>query len=277
MKIEVVETLKGATEDRRLVVFGGDGMLCRPDISRFPVGSAWVLALNGPGSKAGVEGGWALSICGEYWLEVKGREVIGNFDDDLDQHTVQAVPLADFAARLANRLAAAPRTVERFEADVHSGTVFSRGFGGRFTLVLVPLQHGWLLQVHEAGRSEDLSRLTPPLHSVPNPREIEGWHFRNADNSGPNEAGENNLNVPGAVRRFVFSPEVGLSIDGPSSGRQVTPADLETIGAFGQGRLEILENRLAVMEPGGRASFEWIRFSVVLSYPSSSEPQSQDR
>lgn len=265
LNVEIVETFKGTVAGGRITVFGGDGMLCRPEVSRFPVGSEWVFALNSPGSKPGVEGGWALSICGTHWLEVRGTHVIGNLDDDLDETTVQRVTLSDFRGKLAGALAGLPRTVTRFEGEVSVGQRFSRGFGGRFELVLVPSPCGWLLEVREGGREEDLARLTPPFHFVPNPREIEGWHFRNADNTGPNEPGEKNVNAPGAVRRFIFSPEVGSTVGVPPAA--ITEADIERVAAFGLGRLEILDYRLTDLEPGAQAAFEWLRFSVAISYP----------
>lgn len=43
-------------------------------------------------------------------------------------------------------------------------------------LRLVPGQQGWFLEVTQKGREmEDLSRLTPPWHFVPNARELKGW------------------------------------------------------------------------------------------------------
>ena len=37
-----------------------------------------------------------------------------------------------------------------------------------------------------------------------NHKYIVGWHFRNFDNSGPNEVGPKNVNAPGKVREFYF-------------------------------------------------------------------------
>jgi hypothetical protein len=62
---------------------------------------------------------------------------------------------------------------------------------GGWILSLVPGREGWF-QISVKGREqEDLSRLTPPWHFVPNPREIEGWHFRNDRNTGPNDGSVN--------------------------------------------------------------------------------------
>jgi hypothetical protein len=143
--------------------------------------------------------------------------------------------------------------------------------GLRFGLAPRPL--GWEIVVGEKGREENLARLTPPLHFAPNPREIEGWHFRNADNTGPNEAGDKNVNAPGDVREFIFSPAVGATIDGPNAGRAPTPDEIEAIRSWGRGTLTILDYRLADLDAGKTARFEWMRFSVTLSWPAGANPQ----
>lgn len=77
------------------------------------------------------------------------------------------------------------RRSERVQGDVLKGRPISKSTRGGWILKLVPVEQGWLLQVTTKGRqTEDLSRLTPPWHFVPNAREIEGWHFRNEDNTG---------------------------------------------------------------------------------------------
>lgn len=71
--------------------------------------------------------------------------------------------------------------------------------------------------------------MTPPLRG-PNATDIQGSHFRNADNTGPNR-GE--LNLPGKVRRFIFSPEVpDLWVE---RDRWPTPEDIQRVAAFGRG------------------------------------------
>ena len=57
--------------------------------------------------------------------------------------------------------------------------------------------------------------MTPPWHFVPNAREIEGWHFRNGDNTAPNDASVNALQE---LREFIFSPAVGRGIEYNGSG-----------------------------------------------------------
>lgn len=72
-------------------IWGDNGKLCRPDITEFPVGSKWVLAVNKitdipaggfnpntPNISYGREGDYYLSQCGAYWLAVHDDFVTGN-------------------------------------------------------------------------------------------------------------------------------------------------------------------------------------------------------
>lgn len=161
----------------------------------------------------------------------------------------------------------APRIHTTLKGEVSGGKAFERAFGNEFLFRLQPFPHGWLVVVIDKRGTEDISRLTPPFHFVPNPREIEGWHFRNVDNSGPNTPGEKNVNAPGTVREFIFSPEVGRTIGEPEAKRNPTPDEIETVRRWGHGELRILDYRLRDLEPGKRASFEWMRFEVDLSWP----------
>jgi len=96
MDVLVLETLKGGLLDSGLRIQMGDGLHCRPDTGGFPVGSEWIFAVNGPGSKPGE--GLALSICGEYWLRVQGSEVIGSINGRQDE--ANHMPLEELKERL---------------------------------------------------------------------------------------------------------------------------------------------------------------------------------
>jgi len=199
MDVLALETLTGGLLDTGLVVQMGDGMHCRPTLDSFPPGSEWILALNGPGSKPGT--GWALSHCGEYWLGVKNNDVVGSFDGV--QNQVKRMPWREFKSRFLY-----PRFSDKISGHITAGERFHRPFGSRFEFILEPTLTGWEIVIREYGRSENLSRLTPPLHFTPNPREIEGWHLSDkpSDCSSRPYAGERGPDNP---RRFIFSPEVG--------------------------------------------------------------------
>lgn len=251
MDVLVLETLKGGLLDSGMVVQMGDGMHCRPTLDGFPPGSSWILALNGPGAKPGKD--LALSHCGEYWLRVENGEVVGSIDGTQSQ--VKRMALGELKRKIRY-----PHFQTRFKGHADQGKRFSRPVGSGFSFLLEPTADGWEIHIREVNRDENLARFTPPLHFVPNPREIEGWHFA-ADPakcaSHPYQA----ESAPGNSREFIFSPEVGKSIDGPNAARSVTANEIEDIRRFGRGVLTIEKFQL---EPGasGCPRLEWINFSV---------------
>ena len=268
MDVQVAEVLHGDIVPGVIRVWLDNGALCRPSVSQFPVDTEWVIALNGPGSKVQPEERYAISVCGQYWVQVKGDQVIGNLDDAGNQNAQQAIGWAMFHGRLRDRLASDSPQEITFTGEVRAGERFEKPFGGRFRFILEPIPAGWTIVVREEGRDEDLSRLTPPFHGTPNPRDIEGWHFRNADNTGPNEPGPKNVNAPGVVRKFIFSPDVGKTIDGSSAGRSPTPEEIEAVRRFGSGTLRIVDYRVSNLKPGREARFEWMKFGVRIMWMS---------
>ena len=152
--------------------------------------------------------------------------------------------------------------------EVRAGEAFERRFGPGFVFRLEPTPLGWLITVRENGRDDDLTRLTPPLHFVPNPRELEGWHFRNAANTGPNEG---DVNAPGKTRAFIFSPEVGRTIAGPAATTSPTSVEIEAVRAAGSGTLWIEDYRFDRIDSGQpRAGFAWLCFTVALAWAGAS-------
>src|SRR5207245_1593682 len=147
----------------------------------------------------------------------------------------------------APRCAAEPgRKAEQLGGGVLKGNAFTLPTAGGWILELVPIEEGWFLQVTVRGREEeDLSRLTPPWHGVPNPRMIEGWHFRNEDNTGPNDG---SVNAPGELREFIFSPDVGRSIE--YNGSATSSEDVAKVQSFGRGWLHLDQFRLTPMRKG---------------------------
>ncbi len=253
MDVHVLEILYGGLLDSGMSIQMGDGMHCRPPMDGFPPGTEWILAINGPGSKPG--NGLALSHCGQYWLKVENGDVIGSIDGD--QNEVQRMPLGEFRNRFFY-----PKFDERFTGRVESGKRFSKTFAGRFEFVLEPMPEGWEIVVKELGRNENLSRLTPPLHFAPNPREIEGWHLSDKPADCASRPYQTGL-IPEKLRKFIFSPQVGKQIDGPDVGRSVTVEEIQAVERFGRGSLMIEK---FVLEPGkvDCPKIEWMEFSVIL-------------
>jgi hypothetical protein len=271
MDVEILEVLKGQAGNRRVRVWGDNGWLCRPYVSQFPAGTEWILALNGPGSKPGQNpGDCALSICGQFWLQVVEGNAFGNFDDDRDWKSGQKRSLDE--VRRVFQGQDPSRYSLKFTGELSAGNAFEKFFGSGFCFRLEPNPHGWTIVIRDPRATEDISRLTPPFHFIPHPRDIEGWHFRNQDNTGPNEAGEKNVNAPGLVREFIFSPAVGKTIAGPEAKTSPTAEEIEQVKRFGRGKLTILDYRLTDLNPGKKAAFEWLRFEAELSWPASTPP-----
>jgi hypothetical protein len=157
----------------------------------------------------------------------------------------------------------AGRLVEQVKGEVANGKTFSKSTRGGWILTLTPIDQGWFLGVTVKGREdEDLSRLTPPWHFVPNARYIEGWHFRNEANTGPNTG---SVNAPQRLREFIFSPEVGRTIN--YDGSATKPGDVEKVEAFGRGWLHLDAFQLTLPRKNETASFVWLKFSACLTWP----------
>jgi hypothetical protein len=155
------------------------------------------------------------------------------------------------------------RQAERLQGTVKRGEKFVGTTPAGWIVRLLPGSAGWFLEITTKGReAEDLARLTPPWHFVPNPREIDGWHFRSADNTRPNDG---SVNAPQELREFIFSPEVGRGIEYNGSG--TTAEDVEKVRAFGRGWLFIETYTLTAPRRRERAAFEAITFSACLTWP----------
>ena len=253
MNVLVLETLKGGILDSGMVVQMGDGMHCRPTLDVFPPGSKWILALNGQGAKPGT--GLAISHCGEYWLRVEDDYVVGSIDGGLNQ--IKRTPLHEFKNRFLY-----PRFSEKISGRIEAGKQFRCPFGSRFEFILEPAPARWEIFIKEYGRDENLSRLTPPFHFVPNPREIEGWHLSDNPSACANRSYKADAG-PANPRKFIFSPEVGKKIDGIGAARAVTDEEIKDVQKFGRGELTIEKFKLEAGNDGC-PKIEWMDFSVQL-------------
>lgn len=157
------------------------------------------------------------------------------------------------------------RRAEYITGEVHHGGSFHGVTAGGWIVRLIPIEWGWAVEVAMKGREgEDLSRLTPPWHFVPNPRHIEGWHFRNSDNTAPNDG---SVNAPLHLREFIFSPAVGRTL--VYRGSATPEADVERVRSVGRGWVSIESFELTPPGHGERAAFTWLRFTACLTWPTS--------
>ena len=193
---------------------------------------------------------------GEYWSRVNHKlrlpyktKLIGLFVDSSDQ--VWARNRSHFSPKLE------AYGDQSFYLVLNNGWVFA----------LLKQPSGWILRLleNETPNVQDLSQVTPPFQAgVPNPRDLFGWHFRNLDNTGPNEG---DVNAPQTVRLFQFSPEIaGTGGFKPSLGT-------EPIEASGRGWLKLIEYGLADLGLGQRASMNYVRFAACLTWPKTAQEQ----
>lgn len=136
-----------------------------------------------------------------------------------------------------------------------------------WVFALVPVEHGWAVRMYEnaqIGDAVDLTSLTPPHGGAPNPRDILGWHFRNANNTGANDG---SVNAPTDLRAFVLSP----ALAGTGGFKPSTNADEPRLSApepgDGIGWLKVIDYGLADLQPGKRARMNYLKFDACLSWP----------
>lgn len=184
----------------------------------------------------------------------------------------------DFFATRASNAAFATNSV-RFSGEVLKGQSFERQIGTNLFFRLVPEELGWSISVaSKAVRENFCSVVTPPYRGV-NALRIEGWHFRNSDNSGPNDSGPKNVNAPPELREFDFvlnEVDYRGAFDALQillwpysySKQQIDAAE----GAHaklrkGSGKLVIRDLKLNALELGKQAGIDRMRFDVELSFP----------
>ena len=153
------------------------------------------------------------------------------------------------------------KTSSLVAGEVSQGESFAVQMADRWLFKLVPMQYGWTVEVAEATRDKgDLARLTPPFHGI-NARYLEGWHFRNKDNTGPNTG---DVNAPQGLRHFIFSPQVGRGIEYDLADDAMMEK-LARVEAFGQGWLYV-DSYTLTTEPGKPAGFLDMAFTVCLTW-----------
>ena len=154
-----------------------------------------------------------------------------------------------------------------FAADLTAGETFRLQVHERLTFQLSPTRFGWSVQALDPG-GHDRALITPPVRMPEtNPRNIAGWHFRNADNTGPNQG---DVNAPQRRREFVFGPQ---AVADDPSGRPATRPTVEPQPAeYGRGVLMIEDFTLANLAPGERARLATLKIAGCIAWIRGAEP-----
>ncbi len=160
-----------------------------------------------------------------------------------------------------------------------SATVLSREIAGNrdfteymegpgWTFQLKRAQYGWDIRLLDEN-GLDLTQMTPPLRGAPNPRELYGWHFRNAENTGPNTG---DVNAPQKLRLFGFDP----ALTGTGGYRPNDAGGVDPENQPGRGALTIHDMGLADLEPGQRARMNYINFAVCMTWPKTARERQRE-
>lgn len=93
----------------------------------------------------------------------------------------------------------------RFKGTISRHRIFEREIIHNLIFRLNPYGEDWEIWIGDKSPTGHnfCSVVTPPYHGI-NARFIEGWHFRNNDNSASNEPGRKNVNAPQEERNFCF-------------------------------------------------------------------------
>jgi hypothetical protein len=99
MEVEVLSVLKGVEQRKRLIIWGDNGMLCRPYLNTFKEGAQYVMALYkgnpGRGHQNEKETDYFISSCGSYWLQYdeKTKMVRGDISEKIQETSIQKLEM----------------------------------------------------------------------------------------------------------------------------------------------------------------------------------------
>lgn len=136
--------------------------------------------------------------------------------------------------------------------------------GGGYAVRFEPTDHGWFVTVLWLPvPGPDLSCITPPRMG-PTPRDLAGWHLRNRSNTGPNDAGPDNLNAPGTARTVLFAAPTWLTDPGTQCALGPEPVPPEALGRI---HLHVLEHELTPPAAGETASYTSATVQITAELP----------
>lgn len=96
MDVRVIEALRGSDRRPALRIWGGDDASCRAPVKAFPPETRWIFAVKRFGELRPRD--YAVSVCGEHWLEVRGDRAVGRITVAEYGFLTEAAPLADVLA-----------------------------------------------------------------------------------------------------------------------------------------------------------------------------------
>jgi len=96
MAVRVIEVLRGSDRRPALRIWGGDDASCRAPVKTFAPGTRWIFAVKRSGELRPRD--YAVSVCGEHWLEVRDDRAVGRITAAEYGFLMESTPLADVLA-----------------------------------------------------------------------------------------------------------------------------------------------------------------------------------
>jgi len=210
---------------------------------------------------------FSVAVAGHYW--------------DWGGASINSPPATRSIAQISTNTNAprAQKTV-RFSGQISKGQSFEKQIGANLFFRLIPEELGWTISVggNTGPENNFCGVVTPPYRGI-NAIHIEGWHFRNLDNTGPNEAGPKNVNAPQKVREFYFVLDDGdyrkafdalQTLLWPYSKSKQQINEAQSVHAQlpkGNGALTIRDLKLNTLEVGKQAGIDAMTIDVELKFP----------
>jgi hypothetical protein len=104
MEVEIIQKYKGVELRKKVIVWGDQGMLCRPYLSVFKESEYYVVALHPGLTKGGHEketaNDFSISNCGAYWLSVDMKTSLASGDVKNTNKTIENISLKKLQSAL---------------------------------------------------------------------------------------------------------------------------------------------------------------------------------
>ena len=171
-----------------------------------------------------------------------------------------------------------PSLSVRLRGEVHHSEKFEREIGRDLVFRLIPDEYGWDIEVGPTDRMDNyMDCVNGPLHGI-TPYQIEGWLFRNDDNTANRKPSELMTPGIGEKREFQFvltARDQERSCADLDRMEQIyddkAPDRRAATGHFGEhaggdGSVTITSMTLGHLNPGAQAWIESMRFEATFSF-----------
>lgn len=192
--------------------------------------------------------------------------------------TPQSLGTATSSTQTKNPATTIPSFNIQFQGHAAKGQYFKKVLGNGLVFHLIPDNYGWNIEILPEHDQENVpyggfaSIATPPFHGI-NALQIQGWHWRNIDNTAANDG---SVNAPQEIRDFEFvvnnadAQKMGAAIEQFTSGKTLSFSPYVSLG---QGKLVIKNLKLGNLIEGKQAWIESMDFKVTLQFNSASAAQ----